>query len=429
MLRSDVAGLAKARTSAGDPPGLVLGSIDAAEVQYACSGTLMAGSEETPSEKTLFEIGSITKVFIALALAKLVQRQVLSLTDPVQEFLDDTKLPSRGSRPIRVVDLATHTAALPQMPDSFDRTRPWDSFRDFSKDDLMEQLERTSLDWDVGTSYLYSNVGYALLGLILEKLSGTRWDLLVKELILDPLGMTDTGVSPRTNSVASSHQAGKPVPFVEFGALAPAGALKSTAHDLAKLAKANLECIESGVSPALELARKSHFHGTDLSQMGLGWHIQSRNKKRLLWHRGETLGQTSFIGILPDEASAVVMLANSAFGNCCCDLAVWQVDDAIEPKERQKRELLEREPSDVRQFEGVYEFAPQITMKLTAEQDHLSVEVDGARGGKMYAVSGTEFITKDERVRIKFVKTKDEVVGFSLMQHGIEQFIAKRSDA
>ncbi len=163
--------------------------------------------------------------------------------------------------------------------------------------------------------------------------------------------------------------------------------------------------------------------------MGLGWHIQTRNEKRILWHRGETLGQTSFVGIVPNESKAVVMLSNSAFGSCCCDLAVWQCDPAVLPKEQQNREIRETPSDSLEQFEGVYAFGPDISMRLTSEQGHLSVEVDGAKGGKMYPIDDTEFITKDGRVKFNFFKSKNEVRGFRLMQHGIEQLVFKRPDA
>lgn len=425
-LRDEIVEYATSRTVLASPPGLVLVSVSADGEDHLCNGTLALDRNEPPSLDTLFEIGSSTKVFVGLALAQLVDSGVVRLTDPAQSFLPTSvSLPTRGKQHIKLVDLATHTAALPRMPDDFDYTNPWASFKDYGLGDLYSFLGRVPLNWDIGTSSVYSNVGYALLGHILERITNRPYDALIVELVCQPLGMHQTGVSlpPNVGPLTKSYQGRTEVQPVEFGALGPAGGLRSTARDLIRFIKANLGLVETQLDGVLRSATEIHFSESDLSHVGLGWHVQSRNGKTLVWHRGETLGQTSFIGFETRRNAGVVMLSNSAFGGCCCDLAVSQLDETVLPRERQKTAEVALSPSDLKRFEGQYAFQPQVSMSVTANADHLRVEIEGQKGGSMYSVAPDEFITRDQRIRIRFVEEDGEMLGFRLTQHGMDRFV------
>jgi len=421
-MRNEVIEFAKARTREANPPGLVLVSIARDREDHLCSGVLSLDSPEPPTLNTLFEIGSNTKVFVALALARLVADGEVNLNDRAQDFLPDVRLPTRGNQHIRLVDLATHTAALPRMPDTFDYSNPWDAFRDYSLEDLYSFLQRVSLNWDIAGSYVYSNVGYGLLGHILERVTAKSYDTLIAECVCGPLGMDHTGLDPSgVESLVQSHQGQRQVPPVRFGALGPAGGLRSTANDLIKFISANLST-ENELGALFQSVTTIRYSASNLAHMALGWHVQTRDERILIWHRGETLGQTSFVAFDPQRETGVLMLSNAAFGGCCCDLAVWQLDENVLPNEHQNSSVILVAASDLKRFEGTYAYQPQVAMELTAREDHLRVEVGGLRGGSMYPVATDEFITRDQRVRIWFLQENGKVVGFRLRQHGIDQW-------
>lgn len=123
---------------------------------------------------TIFEIGSITKVFTSLLLAPQV------------------KVPERSGRTITLQDLSTHTSALPRLPTNFSPKDPSNPYADYSVDQLYQFLASVQLTRDIGSQYEYSNVGGGLLGHVLSRRAGMDYEALVRSRITGPLGMTST---------------------------------------------------------------------------------------------------------------------------------------------------------------------------------------------------------------------------------------------
>jgi len=188
--------------------GVAVGVLRGEQTWVMGSGTQRRGKPAPPAANTIFEIGSVTKVFTATLLATLVEEGVLALGDPAQEHLPPgVELPVRG-RPITLADLATHTAGLPRMPHGFflrsvrHRHNPYGWL---TVDHLYAGLPSTRLRREPGGRPRYSNLGYGLLGHALATCAGRGYEQLVRERISRPLALADTEVSvPAAVSTACS---------------------------------------------------------------------------------------------------------------------------------------------------------------------------------------------------------------------------------
>jgi D-alanyl-D-alanine-carboxypeptidase/D-alanyl-D-alanine-endopeptidase len=300
--------------------GVVVGVLRGGQTWVMGSGTAGPGGPSPPAANTIFEIGSVTKVFTATLLAATVQEGLVALDDPVQRYLPaGVELPVRG-RPITLADLAKHTAGLPRLPHGFvlrsvrHRRNP---YAWLTVDDLYAGLPSTRLRREPGGRPRYSNLGYGLLGHVLALRAGRSYEQLVQEHICHPLALEDTGVSvpaAAAGRFAQGHdRRGRPVPHWNLPALAGAGALRSTVADLLAFLRLQLGEGDPALARAAALthAPRSRHRGV---AVGLGWTRLPLlgTDHELLFHNGGTGGFRSFAGFAPATGTAVVVLANSA---------------------------------------------------------------------------------------------------------------------
>jgi D-alanyl-D-alanine-carboxypeptidase/D-alanyl-D-alanine-endopeptidase len=300
--------------------GVAVGVLRGDRSWFVGSGTAGPGRPSPPLADTIFEIGSVTKVFTATLLAALVQDGTVTLQDQVQEYLPaDATLPVRG-RAITLADLATHTAGLPRLPHGF----LWRSLRHrrnpyawLTADDLYAGLPDTRLRREPGGSPRYSNLGYGLLGHVLSLRVGRTYDELIAERICRPLELADTVVQvpePARARFAQGHsRRAQPVPHWDLPVLAGAGALRSTVADLLVFLRLQLGEGEPALARSAALTQTTRARHRSLA-LGLGWTRGPLlgTDHELLFHNGGTGGFRSFVGIVPATDTAVVALSNSA---------------------------------------------------------------------------------------------------------------------
>jgi len=170
--------------------GMVVGFVSLQGRRIISDGHMAESDPRQPDGNTIFEIGSISKVFTALLLADLVERGELSLNDPISKFLPTSvKAPHWNGKEITLVDLATHTSGLPRLPDNLNPQDIENPYADYSVQQLYEFLSRYQLTRDIGTQYEYSNLGFGLLGQLLSLKSGMNYETLVTTRIAQPLQM------------------------------------------------------------------------------------------------------------------------------------------------------------------------------------------------------------------------------------------------
>ena len=265
----------------------------------------------------LVEIGSITKAFTGALLAEMASRGDLALDDPVEALLPGgVTVPSDGERRITLEDLATHTSGLPRIPSNMRPASFLNPYVDYSVEQLYEFLGSHELRRGVGEAYEYSNLGFGLLGHALALRAGASYEDLLRERILGPLGMDDTGITLSDDGrarLAPGHNArGDTVPNWDLPTLAGAGALRSTAADMLRFLAAHLRG-DDGIGARIVTATQARrAAGSANMDIGLGWHILRRPDRTLVWHNGGTGGYRTFAGFDAGRGIAVVVLTNSA---------------------------------------------------------------------------------------------------------------------
>jgi CubicO group peptidase (beta-lactamase class C family) len=271
-----------------------------------------------PSPDTIFEIGSITKVFTATVLADLVEEGLVALGDPVQRYLPEgVLLPVRG-QPITLADLATHTSGLPRLPKGLIRQslRHRDNpYARFTVAHLEHALTEAKLKGEPGDKLRYSNFGFGLLGQALACRTGQSYEQLVRERICEPLGLADTRISIPAEAIprfADGHnRRGRRVLHWELSALAGAGALRSTVADLLRFLDLQLRPPMTRLGHAASATHEPRVRRGRLFQ-SLGWAgLPLRGDSRqVLWHNGGTGGFRSFAGFVAASNTGVVVLSN-----------------------------------------------------------------------------------------------------------------------
>ncbi|MGW1768867.1 serine hydrolase domain-containing protein [Streptomyces sp. NPDC002073] len=305
--------------------GIVVAAVAGGHVGYAGAGATAGPGGGTPGPGTLFEIGSVTKTFTALALARMAAAGTVDLDEPLARLLPDgTNVPSRDGQEITLRHLATHTSGLPRLPRGMllrALLRPGtpDPYAGCTADVLLSGLARTRLGAAPGRRIRYSNLGAGLLGLALARRAGSTYEELVTTQVCAPLGMSDTLLTApdsRPGRLAQGHdRRHRPTPAWHLADLAGAGGLWSTATDLVAYVRAQLEGGPAELAEAIRLSREVRHRRSPFAWMHLGWTAHRLHRRQgghlQIWHDGGTGGFASFVGFDPETDTAVVILSNT----------------------------------------------------------------------------------------------------------------------
>lgn len=299
---------------AGDVPGAALLVVRNGEPVVRKGYGLADLDARTPiTPATNFRLASVSKQFTAAAVLLLAGRGALSLDDPVRKWLPSLPPAADG---ITLHHLLTHTSGLVDyedvMPEHVER-----QLRDADVLRLLEAQDR--LYFAPGTAYRYSNSGYALLALVVEKASGMDYAGFLREHIFRPLGMDDTVAFEDGISTVAHRAYGHSLVDGAWvrtdqsstSAVLGDGGIYSSIDDLAKWDAA---LHEGRLLDAAAWARAFTAHTatdeTDVDGYGYGWRIHDDGGRRLLWHSGETIGFRNVLLRWPDHGLTVVLLTN-----------------------------------------------------------------------------------------------------------------------
>jgi CubicO group peptidase (beta-lactamase class C family) len=307
------AAMAKRIDDARQGTGAVVGLLTPQGRSFAAYGRISVGGPEATPD-TVFEIGSITKVFTALLLADMVERGEVMLNDPVRKFLPaSATVPSRGGKQITLVDLATQTSGLPRDSVKVDLDSPTSAYADYTAPQLYAFVGSYRLERDPGSKYEYSNIGFGLLGHALALRAGISYEDLLQRRIFEPLGMTSTTIT--LNAGQRSRRAtgynGKQLAVQPWtgGVIDPAGSILSTAADMLKFGAAMVDPnspLKAAFARMTSVRRPSDGPRSD---QVLGWGIFRLGPNELVGHSGGTLGfQTRLIVDLTRKRSVVAWI-------------------------------------------------------------------------------------------------------------------------
>ncbi len=314
-LQSQIDGIARAFLGTGRSSALGVavvlrdrgtGQLRAMLLDY---GTSVKDGGQPVAPDTVYEIGSITKVFTGILLAQAVNAGTVKLDDPLQTYMPTgIQAPTYHEEQITLAELATHRSSLPRDPNTD------------SLSDLYAWLNQYDLPRAPGSEYVYSNLGYSLLGDILARLAGTDYGSLEMQQVSMPLGLLDTREDLNADQTSRLAQGygydGSPAPFFpDSGAMSGAGYLRSTLSDMTRFLVVNMQPDSTPLSAAIRLAQASQSEGRNPGTgAGLGWDIAHPGRPdEVISKGGATSGFTSYIGFKADGSLGLVLLSNGQY--------------------------------------------------------------------------------------------------------------------
>ena len=333
-LKAEVDQLVLPLVNGGEIRGMAVGVLaPGAKPQVFGYGTAdRPGDGRPPEGDTIFQIGSVSKLFVDALLVKLIAEGRMSLDDTVRSIIPKSVPLSRDAGNLTLYDLVTNTGGLPRQRNNFMQLRYFTSFlftgRNLygcvTKESLYDYLRTFERPQEAPHTFVYSNVGNGLLTHLIELKTGRPVSELLEEKICKPLGLRDTVLrlnAGQLSRLATGHPGDQPkfmsrkapMPPWEMGEILGASCgLYSTVHDLLIFARANLEQSRQPLEPLLRSMQQARVK-TPGEDYGLGWAINSFNRGRpvIVFKQGMVSGYSAYIGLIPDRQIAVVVMCNN----------------------------------------------------------------------------------------------------------------------
>src|ERR1700677_1771193 len=294
---------------------------DGQEVLAAC-GVLNSATQVPVTPDSLFQIGSITKIWTATMIMQLIEEGLLSLDTTVADALPGIRIgPSDAGGQVTVQHLLTHTSGI-----------DGDIFTDTGRGDdcvqrYVEDLAAAAVTFPVGAAYSYCNSGFVLLGRMIEVLDGRSWDESLRDRLIGPLALTRTVTLPEEailHRAAVGHDAAG-VPVKVWGlprSVGPAGLITASAGDLLAFARLHLA---GGILPdgkrllgeaSVSAMQQPRAAIPEVARQGGIWdrghRLGSWDGRAIFGHDGDTVGQSAYLRIDPEARLAVCLLTNAA---------------------------------------------------------------------------------------------------------------------
>lgn len=308
-------------------PGLIIAVVQGDDSVIQAYGETAPGNDTEPDARSIFRIASVSKVFAGDLLAALAAKGKLKLTDPLQKYAPEGAKVEVNGRPITLLDLATHSAGLPRELPNPDTKITDNPFAAFDRDYYWKWMGSNQPAYAPGTTTIYSNLGYGLLGDALAQAGGADYSTVLANEVLKPAGLTDTtnvlsdeqkkrlmtGLDPLDKPDANS-----PVPDIMY---ASAG-IYTSAEDMVRWMRWHLD----GASQLREDALLDHtlwlpydglkhVVGTEVTAgdgMGLGWvaTLPSNQTPFLLGKSGGLGGFMSYVVLSPNRKLGIFVVAS-----------------------------------------------------------------------------------------------------------------------
>ncbi len=274
------------------------------------------------NSESVYEIGSITKVFTATLLADFVLDKKIGLDDNINKYLDFSL---RNDVEISFRQLATHTSGLPRVPISLSSPdlSLENPYKDYGEKELKQYLtEKLKLTDEPGTKSAYSNLGYGLLGYLLEQIGNVSYEDLLQTMIFSKYQMPNSTTNRNQvmeNLIKGINDNGDEVPNWDMAVHMGAGGILSNVQDLSKFALAHFD----DINRELKLTRAKHFTVDDGYSTGLAWGLIKTDLGEVWeWHNGGTGGYTSSMILNTKTKNGVIILSNiSALGKLTANIA------------------------------------------------------------------------------------------------------------
>ena len=367
-------------------------------------------------ENSIFQIGSITKQMTAAVIMQLQQENKLSVRDKLSKYFEGF---TNGDK-ITIEHLLTHTSGIYNYTNDTVIMKN-NVAKHYSQQEMVALFKSYPSDFEPGTKWSYSNSAYSLLGYIIEKVEGKPYEVVVRERISQPLGMTHSGFdfthltsADKTKGYFSLAQQPVPAPIVDSTIAYSAGAVYSTVGDLYKWERAiytarilNPESWKTVFTPF-----KNNY--------GYGWAIDTLYGRQYMAHSGGIHGYSSYILRFPQDELAVIVLDNAssnALAKISKSLAAVVMDKPYEiPAEKKEIQLPE---TVLKQYTGEYQLAPNFSITVFLEGSQLKAQATGQPSFDLYAEKENLFFLKVVDAKVEFIKNdKGAVTELILYQNG-----------
>lgn len=300
-------------------PSVAVGIVKDGEVVLAKAyGYADVEEKIAANAETIYQVGSVTKLFTGHVLARLIEQGDMALTDRLATFfpeLDSFPIAPDGT-PITVRDVATHSAEFPRYPENLER-QDSNPIKGYTEAAMMTGINQVEIDTTVGYRYNYSNFGYGVLGLAMEFRTDTTYEALVQRHVLEPYSMSATFVTQ--NDAVDEHLA---VPYLEvnpeqrtepwdMGTLLAAGNIFSNVNDLNQFM---LHLLDDNAVNRTQQQRLLRINET--WSYGLGCFVidSEEYNTSVIYHGGDIDGYASSLTLYPEHQLGIVLLTNYGQG-------------------------------------------------------------------------------------------------------------------
>lgn len=376
--------------------------------------------------QTRFSIGSVTKQFAAFSALNLSEQGKLNVDDTISKYMPEFP---NGDK-ITIHNLLTHTSGLKNYTDL-----PEFFTVDTTNKDPMEMLnliKDMELVFKPGETFQYSNTNYLLLGIIIEKITGETFEEYLDHII-NPLNMKNTGLiygekggvndaTPYTGFLEVTETDDDIVLTQAYAA----GSMYSTAEDLYRWDRAIKKGEVLGEETLKEIF-KEHIDIPGGGSYGYGWMISDTDMGKEIYHGGNTIGSTSYIGRLIDEDITIIILTNSwAYdtNDLKNNLQSIVLGEEYEMPEKIKEIEIE-DKSLYSKYTGKYEYLNGTYLSIIENENKLYAQVTGQGAFEIYPKSTTDFFAKIQDINIEFVMGEEKAKELVFSQAGLE-FVCKR---
>jgi len=428
VLPARIAKVAQQYADAGVYPAMVVVMVDGGHAQVAGFGKLADG--RAPDGDTVFEIGSVTKTFTALLLAREVEAKTVSLDTPVATLLPDFKIPSRHGKPITLGLLAEQFSGLPRLPGNLQPADLGNPYADYGRDRLKAFLAGYMLPRDPGAAYEYSNLGFGLLGEALAQHAKLSYGELLQREVLAPLGMQSSGAeltSAMRARLAPGHdEEGGVARHWHWDVLAGAGTLLSTGDDMSRYLQANMGLLKTPLAAAMRLAHEPRRDIGGGDRIGLAWMTHHTAQGDVIWHNGETGGYSSFIGFTSDGRRGVAILTNATGAPQDLGFAALLPSAPLPVV----RKAITMSPAQLDAYVGQYTLAPGVALNVFRRAGQLFAQATGQGAFPLFASAPDAFFARIAPITIDFERAADGKVGaLTLHQNGHDSHAPRMDSA
>ena len=366
----------------------------------------------------VFRIGSITKQFTAAGILMLIEEGRISLDDEITKFIPD--YPTRGNK-ITIHHLLNHTSGIKSYDDL--ETFHSNIKTDFQPYDFMEIFKNEPMDFKPGEQFKYSNSGYFLLGIVIEKVSGKTYEEFIKKRIFEPLGMKNSYYDSHSRIIPNRAAGYQPTKngFINADYFSmtwgyAGGALLSTIDDLWIWTRA----LYSGKVVSQKyfqlMTTPTKYAGGKIQNYGYGFWLNPLFGEKAVYHNGGIFGFLTYVLYLPQKDIFVTVLTNALIVVDAPFMGQW-TGALLCGKDVKEKKAITLDTKILDEIVGVYEISKGLCRTITREGTKLYSQKTNSRKLEVFASSETEVFYKDSFSHFSIVRDKNGKV-IKMVMHG-----------